>query len=204
MLDDPPSSVDEEIERWIEAARSGEQGAWARLHRRYRSLLAFTAQAGMPDHLRGRFDVEDVLQSAFLAAFRALEGYEYRGEAAFRAWLKEITRNELADRIRSHESGKRSAQRELQGADPDTFSGARDEGETPSQIVSQSQRRSTVLAAMRRLRDDHREVLWRRDFEGQTWEQIARLAGCSESGARRRYRAALEALVRMLRRGGVQ
>lgn len=203
MLDDPPSSTDEEIGRWIEAARAGDQGAWARLDRRYRSLLAFTAQAGMPDHLRGRFDVEDILQSALLAAFRALGEYQYRGEPAFRAWLKEITRHELADRIRSNDAGKRSAHRELDGADPDLFPGPGAEGETPSQIFSRTQRRRDVLEAMSRLGQDHQEVLWKRDFEGQTWEQIARQAGCSESGARRRYRAALEALVRLLRHRGV-
>ena len=52
---------------------------------------------------------------------------------------------------------------------------------------------------MRRLDDEQQEVLWMRDFEGLTWDQIAVLGGWSESAARRRYRMALEALVRVLR-----
>jgi len=202
MPEEPRSSSDEETGRWIEAARRGDQEAWERLHQRYRPLLSFTAQAGMPDHLRGRFDVDDVLQSAFLAAFRALGGYDYRGEASLRAWLKEITRNELADRIRAHDASKRSAKREQALKDPDVLMRGGEEGDTPSQIVSREQRRAQVLAAMRRLEDEHQEVLWMRDFEGRTWEQIGRLSATTESGARRRYRSALEALVRVLRTEG--
>jgi RNA polymerase sigma-70 factor (ECF subfamily) len=202
MPDESTSTADDEIGRWIEAARRGDQEAWERLHQRYRPLLSFTAQAGMPDHLRGRFDIEDVLQSAFLSAFRSLGSYDYRGEASFRSWLKEITRNELADRIRAHDASKRSSSREQQVSDPDIYPRAGEEGETPSQIVSRAQRRAQVLAAMRRLEDEQQEVLWMRDFEGRTWEQIGRLSGCTESGARRRYRTALEALVRILRTQG--
>jgi RNA polymerase sigma-70 factor (ECF subfamily) len=202
MPDESTSTADDEIGRWIEAARRGDQEAWERLHQRYRPLLSFTAQAGMPDHLRGRFDIEDVLQSAFLSAFRSLGSYDYRGEASFRSWLKEITRNELADRIRAHDASKRSSRREQQVSDPDIYPRAGEEGETPSQIVSRAQRRAQVLAAMRRLEDEQQEVLWMRDFEGRTWEQIGRLSGCTESGARRRYRTALEALVRILRTQG--
>jgi RNA polymerase sigma-70 factor (ECF subfamily) len=202
MLDESTSTSDDEIGRWIDAARNGDQEAWEKLHQRYRSLLSFTAQAGMPDHLRGRFDTEDVLQSVFLAAFRALGSYDYRGEASFRSWLKEITRNELADRIRAHDAGKRSIRREQSVGDPDVYPRSGEEGDTPSQIVSRAQRRDQVLTAMRRLEDEQQEVLWMRDFEGRTWEQIGRLAGCTESGARRRYRVALEALVRILRTQG--
>jgi len=199
MVEDLPPSVDERTGRWVEAARAGDQQAWALLHDRYRALLSFTAQAGMPDHLRGRFDVDDVLQSAFLEAFRGLGAFDFRGEASFRAWLKEITRNVLADRIRSNVACKRSTHREQPVSDPDALTGSGDDDETPSQIVSRKQRRAQVLQAMRQLDDGQQEILWMRDFEGHTWERIGRMSGCTESGARHRYQSALEALVRLLR-----
>jgi RNA polymerase sigma-70 factor (ECF subfamily) len=186
----------------IQRARDGNPGAWEELFRRYRALLTVMVHVRIPALYRGRFDTEDVLQSAFLSAFRSLGSYDYRGEASFRSWLKEITRNELADRIRAHDASKRSSGREQQVSDPDIYPRAGEEGETPSQIVSRAQRRAQVLAAMRRLEDEQQEVLWMRDFEGRTWEQIGRLSGCTESGARRRYRTALEALVRILRTQG--
>lgn len=200
MSDAHRSTEDGESSRWIRSARQGDHDAWTHLHRRYRSLLAFCAEAGLPEHLRARFDVEDVLQSAFLAAFRGLSTYEFRGEPAFRAWLKEIVRNELADRIRNHEAHKRSARREVAALDPNLLPGAGGDGETPSQLASLSQRRHMVLEAMRQLSDAHQELLWMRDFENLTWDEIGRRAGCTEGGARRRYRAALVALVALLRR----
>jgi RNA polymerase sigma-70 factor (ECF subfamily) len=196
MVEDHRLPQDGESSRWIESARQGNHEAWEHLHRRYRSLLAFWAEARLPDHLRARFDVEDVLQSAFLSAFRGMSKYEHRGEPAFRAWLKEIVQNELADRIRDHEARKRSARQEEVLEDPSLLLG----GETPSQIVSRFQRRRLVLEAMSELSDERQEVLWMRDFEGLTWEEIGKRTDTSESGARRRYRTALVALVSVLRK----
>ncbi len=200
MLTDPPSAQVDEVERWVAAARHGDQAAWERLHQRYRPLLAFSAQAGLPDQLRGRFDAEDVLQAAFLAAFQALPRHEYRGEAAFRAWLKEITRNELTTRIRAHEASKRSPERELAGADVAELARATEEDQTPSAVMERAQRRAQVLEAMRMLEDEQQEVLWLRDFEQRTWEDIARQRGTSTSVVRKGYAKALAALVRHLRR----
>jgi RNA polymerase sigma-70 factor (ECF subfamily) len=204
MLTDPPSSHIDEVQRWVEAARDGDQAAWERLHQRYRPLLSFSAQAGLPDHLRGRFDAEDVIQAAFLSAFRGLQRHEYRGEAAFRAWLKEITRNELTTRIRAHEASKRTPEREQTGADVEGLAQPTDEDQTPSAVMDKSQRRSLVLEAMRQLEDEQQELLWMRDFEQRSWEEIARLRGTSTSVVRKGYAKALAALVRLLRRSDLR
>jgi len=197
MREERRSTPDGESSRWIESARRGDQQAWELLHRRYRSLLAFWAEARMPEYLRARFDVEDVLQSAFLSAFRGMASYEHRGEPAFRAWLKEIVNNEVADRIRNHEADKRSPHKEEVLENPNLVDGGH---ESPSQIVARTQRRRLVLEAMSLLPDEKQEVLWMRDFEGLTWEEIGKRTGTSESGARRRYRTALVALVVVLRK----
>lgn len=197
MPDLPSSPGGDETGRLVAAARDGDQEAWRRLYERFRALLAFQAQSGIPDHLRGRFDSEDVLQSVFLSAFQALPDHEYRGEPAFRAWLKEITRHELTSRIRAQLASKRSPEREQSGGDLDKVSGGNDE--TPSQVFSRVEHRARVLDALKQLEDAHLEVLWMRDFEHRPWEEIARVLGCAASSARRRHRTALEALVRRLR-----
>jgi RNA polymerase sigma factor (sigma-70 family) len=187
MSTDPPSSHFDEAERWILAAQKGDPSAWERLHRRYRPLLAFTAQAGLPSHLRGRFDPEDVIQAAFLAAFQALG------------------RNELTSRIRAHEASKRSPRREQAEADLDRIAHPRRaEDETPSEILARTQRRTLVLEAMRRLQDEQQEILWMRDFEQRSWDEIARQRGTSTSAVRKGYAQALAALVRMLRRSDLR
>ena len=197
MHEELRSSPDGDSSHWIESACQGDQQAWEHLHRRYRSLLAFWAEARLPDHLRARFDVEDVLQSAFLSAFRGMASYEHHGEPAFSAWLKEIVHNEVADRIRNHDADKRSVHKEEVLEDPNQVDGG---AESPSQIVARTQRRRLVLEAMSLLPDEKQEVLWMRDFEGLTWEEIGKRTGSSESGARRRYRGALVALVVVLRK----
>lgn len=199
MEDSPAPSSGDECARLIDSARAGDQGAWERLYRRYRPLLAFQAEAGVPEHLRGRFDAEDVLQSTFLAAFRSLPSYVWRGEPAFRSWLKEITRNELTSRIRSHLSSKRTPDREHPTANPDHMIDDSEAGDSPSQVLTRAQRRAQVLAVMEKLDDQQQEVLWLRDFEQRTWEDIGQHQGCTESTARRRHQDALRELMRLLR-----
>ncbi len=199
MVEASAQQSGDEWARLVESARSGDQGAWERLYRRYRPLLAFQAEVGLPEHLRGRFDAEDVLQATFFSAFRSLPDYDWRGEPAFRSWLKEITRNELSSRIRAHFSSKRTPDRERPSADPDLMIDDSEAGDTPSAVLTREQRRTQVLEVMRSLEDAQQEVLWLRDFEQRTWEEIGRHQGCTESTARRHHQEALKELMRRLR-----
>mgnify|MGYP001819261037 FL=1 len=50
----------------------------------------------------GKIDAEDVLQDAFVAAFRNLKSY--RGDSSFGAWLKKIVINKCIDFLRKKRS----------------------------------------------------------------------------------------------------
>ena len=78
----------------VERCRSGDEAALNALVRRhhgsaYRVALSITR----------RDDVaQDVVQDAFIKAFRALNGF--RGDAAFRTWMMTITANEARATLR--------------------------------------------------------------------------------------------------------
>src|SRR5262249_16947453 len=71
-------------------------GDWRRLDDLYQPLLrAWMARAGVPAS-----DVDDVVQDVLLVVFRKVAGFEWRGQGAFRSWLRTILANELRDYFR--------------------------------------------------------------------------------------------------------
>ena len=198
MSGDPPADRDAETARLVSAAAAGDHSAWEVLYRRYRPFMALITSAGIPDGMRGRFDTEDVLQSAFLSAWRGLGRFIYQGEDSFRGWLRQIAVRKLADRIRLHSRERRSQSREADGVDPAGLASAGAESDTPSGIVVRAERSADVLHAISLLGEGHQEVIWLRDFERRPWSEIASALGCTDSTARRRHFEALEALMRQI------
>jgi len=75
----------------IAAWQGGDEQAAAQLVRRHaRALARFLAGAGAPEA-----DLDDVVQEAFVRAFRALG--KFRGQCQFRTWLFTIGGNVLKD-----------------------------------------------------------------------------------------------------------
>jgi RNA polymerase sigma-70 factor (ECF subfamily) len=190
----PSRALDEaEVARLVAAAALGDGLAVERLYHLYRPYLAVLAGPNIPRELRSRFDTDDVLQSAFLEAFRALRNYEYTDERHFRAWLRKITLNKLQDRIKRDVAQRRNAFTELKGVD---FEQRADSGsETPSVIMSKAERQADLLAAIQNLPPLERQVLVLRSFERRSFAEIAASVGVSEDAARRRFLNAVEALV---------
>jgi RNA polymerase sigma-70 factor (ECF subfamily) len=85
-----------DTERWLAAARTGDQEAFGRLVELYQRIAVRTALVAL-----GRVeDAEDVAQESFLLAWRKLGGF--RGESSFRTWLLTIVWRKALDRRRSH------------------------------------------------------------------------------------------------------
>jgi RNA polymerase sigma-70 factor (ECF subfamily) len=86
-----PSLSDEEV---VERVRAGELGLYEIVMRRHNQRLYRAVRA----ILRDEAEVEDVLQDAYLAAYRSLS--EFEGRARFSTWLTRIAVNRALDRRR--------------------------------------------------------------------------------------------------------
>lgn len=85
------SLPDPELARAIAA---GDQGAFHLLMRRFNRLLYRTARS----IVRDEFDAEDVVQNAYLLAYREID--KYRGDAKLSTWLVRIVINEALGCLR--------------------------------------------------------------------------------------------------------
>lgn len=73
------------------------QALLAEYHGDLRALMEHQIAAVVP---AGRIDPEDILQDAYVAAFRTVAGCRFDGPRAFHAWLERIVLNRLADESR--------------------------------------------------------------------------------------------------------
>jgi RNA polymerase sigma-70 factor (ECF subfamily) len=87
------SAAVDELTRLLVAGRDGDRMALAAAIRRSQPEVWRLAA-----HLVGRAEADDVIQEAFLRAYRALPGF--RAEASARTWLLAIARRTCADAVR--------------------------------------------------------------------------------------------------------
>lgn len=142
---------------------------------------------------RNRQDAEDVVQEAYLRAFRFFAGF--RGGDA-RAWLMRIVRNTFYTWLH--------ANRPLQDAtefDENVFS-PDFRAPNPEEVVFQNDSDALVRKALEKLPPNFREVLILRELEGMSYREIADITGMpvgtvmsSLSRARGRLRQALTGLM---------
>lgn len=98
MTDDPlvgrPRRRDARDERLVEAARLGDQSAFTTLLRRHDDQMRALAWSV----LRDRTAMDDVLQDAYIRAYRNLD--RFRGDSRFSTWLHRIVYRACLDHIR--------------------------------------------------------------------------------------------------------
>lgn len=183
----------------LRTAANGDQAAWEALYGRNRAILHAIVRARLPRYFRTRLDSEDVLQSAFLAAFHRLPSFEYDGDDSFRAWLSAILVNKLTDKIKYHSRARRAVQREaIETGSESLLDGAPDDRPSPSVILAAAESQALVLAAIARLSEADQELICLRHFDRLSWKETADQLGISETQVRRRGFEAVERLVSLL------
>src|SRR5580693_2464300 len=112
--------------------------------------------------VRGDQDAQDIVQEAYVRAFKGFAGF--RGENP-RAWLLTIVRNTAYTWIKRH-----STEDKLIPFDEESH--VIPVEEVPSE-VSQEKRREQLEEALNRLPSDFREVLVLFEFEGWSYKEMA-------------------------------
>jgi len=171
--------------------KRGDQAAFSLLFGKYRRRLAVLVHYKMSEELRGKLEVDDILQEVFLAAAQGLRRFTYQTPGSFMAWLSRIADNAIADAAR-HENRKKRRPEELlpfktesnpNGAEPMDL-------RTPSQVFAQQENMQNLLLKLDVLPAEYREVILLAKFEGLTTGEVSeRLGKSRESVALLLHRA---------------
>jgi RNA polymerase sigma-70 factor (ECF subfamily) len=136
-------------------------------------------------------EAEDIMQEAFLSAFRKIE--TYKGDVSFGAWLKRIVINKSIDALRQ----RRLRFEEINGRESDEEPEHVRDFEEDDKI--QDERMVTqIKEAIQELPQGYRVVLTLALIEGYDHEEIAQVLSISESTSRSQLVRARKKLIEIM------
>jgi RNA polymerase sigma-70 factor (ECF subfamily) len=178
----------------VDRAQHGDKKAFEILVLKYqRKLMRLISRL-----IRDQAEAEDVVQEAFIKAYRALP--QFRGDSAFYTWLYRIGINTAKNYLVTQ--GRRApTSTEADVEEAETF----DDGEqlrdinTPESMLATKQIAETVNLAMEVLPEELRIAITLREIEGLSYEDIAEAMHCPIGTVRSRIFRAREAIAEKLR-----
>ena len=171
--------------------RAGDEGACEWLVRDHTARLLAVARR----YMRDEEDARDAVQEAFIAAFRAIHGFE--GGSSLSTWLHRIAVNCCLMKLRSRRRRPETSIEELLPTFDETghrILGDESWPESVETAVERSETRQRVRDAIGRLPEKYRTVLLLRDIEDLTTDQAARALGTTPTAIKVRLHRARQAL----------
>ncbi len=169
----------------IERCRQGDRDAYYQLYKLYsKSMYNIGYRI-----VNNEDEAEDVLQEAFISAFRNLD--HYRGDATFGSWLKRIVVNKAINVLKT-----RKAERLPEDENFDLQEEVWPETEFPFTVQQ-------VRNAMEELPAGYRSVLSLYLMEGYDHSEIAEILGISESTSKSQFNRSKKKLREILEGGKV-
>lgn len=175
----------------VERAQAGDRGAFDLLVMKYqRRLMRLLKRV-----VRDPSETEDVVQEAFIKAYRALP--YFRGDAAFYTWLYRIAVNTARNYLASlaHRVSATAAQsREQVHALEEQLR----DNNTPESVLASKQIALTVNAAVEALPPELRVAIVLREMDGLSYDEIAEIMACPVGTVRSRIFRAREVIAERL------
>lgn len=173
----------------VERCRLGDRRAQAEIYKRYAKAM-FNASL----RITGDFaEAEDVLQEAFLSAFREL--HSYKGDSSFGSWLKRIVINKSINCLRNRRLQLVPLADQHDVAGPDY--------EDDTDLAEVSWRADRLRRCIQDLPDGYRVVLSLYLLEGYDHAEIAGIMNITESTSKSQYSRARKKLLELGRQHGL-
>jgi len=179
----------------IAQLRAGDEAAFEQVVRLYGGRLLAVARriVGTEE------DARDVVQDAFLNAFRSLDRFE--GNAKLSTWLHRIAVNAALMKLRTR---KRKPEQSIESMLPSFLDDGHHQerfqswDEPVDKVMERKEARELVRQQIDALPDGYRTVLVLRDIEGLDTEETAKVLGLSVNATKIRLHRARQALRTLL------
>ena len=167
-------------------ARAGNHRAIDCLIDRYVPELKRWASGRLPGWARQAIDTDDLVQESLIAVFQRLDDFEYRGEGALLAYLRQAVLNRIRNQVRWAGRRPRAEELDAELAEP---------GLSPLEAAIGAESVERYEAALGRLTPGEREALIGRLELGLTYPELARALSKPSADAARM--AVARAMVRL-------
>jgi RNA polymerase sigma-70 factor (ECF subfamily) len=180
----------------VERLRAGDEQAAEVFVRTFAGRMRAVARRLMGGN---EAEADDVVQDAFLSAFRAIE--RFKGDSQLGTWLHRITVNAALMKLRTRRSRPEQHLEDLMPKFSDQGYLAKpvnDWSETADRVAEREETRQTVLRLINELPATYRDVILLRDIEELDTAETARMLEISEGAVKTRLHRARLALRELL------
>lgn len=191
MAAERASDSDEQL---VARARRGDKRAFDLLVLKYQYRL----QALVARYFQDPEEIADVVQDTFVKAYRALGNF--RGESRFYTWLYRIAVNTAKNYLVARGRRPPADDVEVESAEQLDAGDSLRDVDSPENLFLRDELEALVLRAIEALPEELRTALTLREFEGLSYEEIAKAMGCPVGTVRSRIFRAREAIDREVRR----
>lgn len=171
----------------VERCKLGDTAGYETLYRQYSKAMYNTSLR----IVNNTGDAEDVLQEAFLDAFRSLKDFQYH--STFGAWLKRIVINKSINLLRKRKMNL------VELDQTNAYALSEDEKFDEQDMQYKVEQ---VKKGIEKLADGYRTVLSLYLLEGYDHEEISEILGISHNTVRTQYIRAKQKLLLILKQGG--
>ena len=185
--------ADDHDARLLRAHASGDPQAFCDLLDRYRNRILQLVRCRVG---AGSLWVEDVAQDVFVQVHRKAATFE--GRSTVKTWLYAVAINVCRDHQRHQRRAPHPAPLAIDAIEP--LAELPDTSLDPLEQIEQQERATLVREALETLSEAHRTVLYMRDHEDMTYEQMADALGVPIGTVRSRLHNARAALADVLGR----
>jgi RNA polymerase sigma-70 factor (ECF subfamily) len=178
-------NVDQKL---VERVQRGEKNAYNLLVVKYQHKVANLVSR----YVRNQSDVPDIVQEAFIKAYRALPNF--RGESAFYTWLYRIAVNSAKNHMAA--SGRKPPGSDIEIEDAEIYDSgdALRENASPERLLLTQEVKKAILDTIEQLPEDLRTAINLRELEGLSYEEIAMIMECPVGTIRSRIFRARDAI----------
>jgi RNA polymerase sigma-70 factor (ECF subfamily) len=181
----------------VNRAREGDTTAFDRLVTEYQNKVYRLARR----MTETQEDAEDVLQEAFIRAYRSLGSFN--GRAKFSTWLYRITVNLALMKLRKRKLKTVSIDAPVEAGDGVVYREIRDGGSDPLEKLIACESGEVLTRAISELSAEHRALFILRDVEKLSTEETARVLGLTVPAVKSRlHRTRLALRESLLRAAG--
>ena len=179
------NSVDKQL---VERVRRGDKRAFDLLILKYQhKIISIVGR-----YLGDQNDVQDVSQETFIKAYRAIPNF--RGESAFYTWLYRIAVNTAKNHLVSKSRRPPNIDVDIDDGEFQNNSAVLRDNESPQASLATSQMEQVIFRSIENLPSELRIAVTLREFDGLSYEEIARIMDCPVGTVRSRIFRAREAI----------
>ena len=179
------NSVDKQL---VERVRRGDKRAFDLLILKYQhKIISIVGR-----YLGDQNDVQDVSQETFIKAYRAIPNF--RGESAFYTWLYRIAVNTAKNHLVSKSRRPPNIDIDIDDGEFQNNSAVLRDNESPQASLATSQMEQVIFRSIENLPSELRIAVTLREFDGLSYEEIAKIMNCPVGTVRSRIFREREAI----------